>query len=121
MVLKSFAETWRSHPNGGTPSLPFNGGKPGGTSAAAGGTPSLPFNGGTPSLPFNGGTPALPFNGGTPSLPFNGGTPSLLCGTPGGTSAAAVGTPSLPFNGGTPSLHRFLRPLFFPFNINVLY
>ncbi len=58
VVLKSFAETWRSHPNGGTPSLPFNGGKPGGTSAAA---------------------------------------------------------------GGTPSLHRFLRPLFFPFNINVLY
>ena len=42
-------------------------------------------------------------------------------GTPGGTSAAAGGTPSLPFNGGTPSLHRFLRPLFFPFNINVLY
>ena len=61
-----------------------------------------------------GGTPSLPFNGGTPSLPFNGGTP-------GGTSAAAGGTPSLPFNGVPPSLHRFLRPLFFPFNINVLY
>ena len=24
-------------------------------------------------------------------------------------------------DGGTPSLHRFLRPLSFPFNINVLY
>ncbi|MBR3649994.1 MAG: hypothetical protein IKN52_07060 [Victivallales bacterium] len=61
------------------------------------------------------------FNGVTPSLPFNGETPSLLCGTPGGPPSAAGGTPSLPFNGGTPSLHRFLRPLFFPFNINVLY
>ena len=53
-------------------------------------------------------------NGGTPSLPSDGGTPDS-------TSHAAGGKPSLPFNGGTPSLHRFLRPLSFPFYINVLY
>ncbi len=89
------------------------GGTPGGTSHAAGGTPLLHLVGRRAAHPQAAG--------GKPSLPFNGGTPSLLCGTPGGTSHAAGGTPSLPFNGGKPSLHRFLRPLFFPFNINVLY